>query len=108
MKESATEGVELGKYTFQVVLNDRFLYGLSESVYEQEIEVVRTNKLPYFAEALPTDTIFKAEKEFVFQLPEIIDEDGDDVNVVFDYQRYRWLRYDKNSNSFKVKKKTTT
>ena len=30
------------------------------------------------------------------------------MNVIFDYQKYRWLRYDKNSNSFKVKKKTTT
>ena len=66
MKESDSVDVVLGKYTFQVVLNDRFLYGLSETVYEQEIEVVRTNKLPYFADALPTDTKFKAEKEFVF------------------------------------------
>ena len=41
-------------------------------------------------------------------MPDIIDEDGDDTNVIFDYKLYPWLRYDKATNSFRVKEKTTT
>ena len=69
---------------------------------------MRKNKLPYFSKELPKNIKFKAEKEFVFKLPDIIDEDGDDVDILFDYQKFRWLRFDKKTNSFKVKIKTTT
>lgn len=106
--KGATSSTPLGKYTFEVILNDRFPYALAESVYRHEIEIVRTNKLPYFASPLGKDAKFKAEKEFVFELPVIIDEDGDDVNVIFDYQKYRWLKYDKRTNTMRVKQKTTT
>ena len=65
--------------------------------------MVRSNKVPYFSADLPKNIKFKAEKEFTYKLPDIIDPDGDDVNVIFDYEKFRWLKYEKSTNSLKVK-----
>lgn len=68
----------------------------------------QNNLLPYFAEDLPTSITFAAEKEFVFKLPEIKDENGDKITVTLDQEKIPWMSYDEALNSLIVKKDTTT
>ena len=42
--------------------------------------------------------MFRAEAEWEFVLPDLIDDDGDDVFVVFDILKFPWLRYDRTNN----------
>ena len=41
-------------------------------------------------------------------LPDLIDDDGDDVFVVFDILKFPWLRYDRTNNKLYVDKLVTT
>ena len=96
--------------TFTVVLSDGYLYGSNSKRYpNQSLTVVRSNELPYFAEDLPREITFKSEGVLEYVLPDKIDPNGDQVDVLIGLNnKFPWLGYDPEKNALVVAEGTTT
>ena len=70
--------------------------------------MARKNTLPYFATDLETSLYFRGEAAFVYKLPEIIDDDGDEVTVRIRNDDFPWLTYNAASSSIEVAKDATS
>ena len=69
---------KMGEYVITLILNDGYLFGPNETTYTLKVTITpKINTLPIFGEPGLTPQSFPCEAAFVYELPPIVDVDGD-------------------------------
>jgi hypothetical protein len=70
------QGRHIGKSSTYVILNDTDKYGI------YKIDIIVFNKAPYFKTGNPKTEKIRLGSSYNFQLPEIVDDEFNNVNII--------------------------